>query len=359
MSIKCRTGAGEQHQPYRRDVLAFIRPRGAGLSLPFFLAHRSCIQHHLAIIHCSVALGIHEDGATSGPGAFVGMSLHQQLTRSLQRAGRCSQCLRLDRQQRASSSRTFSTATRRAGIAAPEIDLSQLPQRDSTKARIVPLSPSYFSSQPRFTDNLVQLQTLIGRYGDRPTLAPAAAPRITWKSLMQYRRTVGENVRESRYKRIRNLLTRLNLIHPSLRPDEVVAVIERHKRDLDPLDQKRRPQIIDEFGRAYANGRRKTSRANVLLVEGDGQILINGRSIVQHFGRVHDRESAVWPLKITNRLDKYNVWATVHGGGTTGQAESLTLAVAKALLVHEPALKPTLRRGTTILSLYLHRGCMS
>ncbi len=47
----------------------------------------------------------------------------------------------------------------------------------------------------------------------------------------------------------------------------------------------------------------------------------------------------------TDRIDKYNVWALVSGGGTTGQAEALTLAVGKALLAQEPALKPALRRG--------------
>jgi hypothetical protein len=58
-------------------------------------------------------------------------------------------------------------------------------------------------------------------------------------------------------------------------------------------------------------------------------------------------------LKATHRLDKYNIFALVKGGGLTGQAEALTLAVAKALLVHEPALKPALRRGKSTSSLSL------
>lgn len=95
-------------------------------------------------------------------------------------------------------------------------------------------------------------------------------------------------------------------------------------------------------------GRRKESTAKVFLVEGTGEVLVNGHSIVQAFPRTHDRESALWALKITQRMDKYNVFALVSGGGVTGQAESLTLALAKALLVHEPALKPALRRGKHI-----------
>ena len=85
-------------------------------------------------------------------------------------------------------------------------------------------------------------------------------------------------------------------------------------------------------------------------MEGTGEVLVNGRSLVQSFPRIHDRESAMWALKITQRMDKYNVFALVSGGGLTGQAESITLALAKALLVHEPALKPALRRGKSFLS---------
>lgn len=73
--------------------------------------------------------------------------------------------------------------------------------------------------------------------------------------------------------------------------------------------------------------------------------MINGKSIVQAFPRLHDRESAIWPLKVSQRIDKYNVFALVAGGGVTGQAEAVTLGLARALLVHEPALKPVLRRA--------------
>ena len=78
---------------------------------------------------------------------------------------------------------------------------------------------------------------------------------------------------------------------------------------------------------------------------------MNGKSLLEVFPRVHDRESALWPLRCTQRLDKYNVWASVRGGGTTGQAEAITLAVARALLIHEPALKPTMRSGRSSLTL--------
>lgn len=121
--------------------------------------------------------------------------------------------------------------------------------------------------------------------------------------------------------------------------------MEPYKRDVNPYGIIRRPGTIDSDGRAYGVGRRKSSSARVYLVQGEGEVLVNGKSINSAFGRIHDRESALWALKATGRADKYNVWALVSGGGSTGQAEAITLGLARALMVHEPMLKPALRRG--------------
>lgn len=163
--------------------------------------------------------------------------------------------------------------------------------------------------------------------------------------LSQYRSTIGETIAASKYSRVLLLLNRLNRIHPKLRPAGLNKILDSYIRPGSAEIQKAKPGTIDEFGRSRAVGRRKEASATVQLVEGDGQVLVNGRKLLEVFPRVHDRESALWALKVTERMDKYNVFALVQGGGTTGQAESVTLALAKALLVHEPALKPVLRRG--------------
>ena len=128
-------------------------------------------------------------------------------------------------------------------------------------------------------------------------------------------------------------------------PAEVKDAMDFYKRDNNPFGQTRRPAIIDEDGKVAEVGRRKSSSAKVYLIPGNGEVRVNGRSLNIAFGRIHDRESALWALKATERMDKYNVFALVKGGGTTGQAEAVTLGVAKALLAFEPALKPALRRG--------------
>jgi small subunit ribosomal protein S9 len=136
-------------------------------------------------------------------------------------------------------------------------------------------------------------------------------------------------------------------------PPELSGAMQIYKRDVDPYATVRKPLVVDEDGRACGVGRRKSSSAKVYLVQGEGEVLVNGKSINNVFGRIHDRESALWALKATNRMDKYNVWALVTGGGSTGQAEAITLGTAKALMVFEPALKPALRRGESLTSLLI------
>lgn len=240
--------------------------------------------------------------------------------------------------------------------AAPEIDFEKADREASAedrkraqaflrKLRVVPESPSYFTARPSFTDDYLHLQTLLRRYIELPALKPAEAPRIAWREFGTYQGMVNEPLRSSRFKRLVKILKRLNLIHPQLMPDEVQIALNDWARDIQPFNNRPAPIEIDEFGRAAAVGRRKSSSAKVWVVEGEGDVLVNGKPLHQMFARLHDRESVVWALKATQRADKYNIFATVHGGGTTGQAEALTLAIGKALMAHEPDLKPALRRG--------------
>lgn len=231
--------------------------------------------------------------------------------------------------------------------AAPKIDIKLLARRFrlAEHARAVPASPSYFSRTPRFNDRYLALQKLMQTYEHLPTIPTADAERVAWKTLSDLRQSFGEPVKATDYVKCLAIVKRLHQIHPDLKPTEVKEALEDFKRDVQAFLNVPNPIPIDKFGRALGVGRRKTSTARAFVVEGDGQVLVNGKSLAEYFGRVHDRESAVWALHATDRMDKYNVWARVEGGGTTGQAEALTLAIAKALLAHEPALKPALRRG--------------
>jgi ribosomal protein S9 len=168
---------------------------------------------------------------------------------------------------------------------------------------------------------------------------------MAWFKLAQFRDYVGEPVPMKKYKSLLKILQRLNRIQPEVVPDQVRSELGKFLRPGNPYATQIVPRTVDENGRARAKGKRKESTAVVQLVEGEGEIVVNGKSLVEMFQRVHDRESALWALRITQRMDKYNAWIRVKGGGVTGQAEAITLAIARALLLHEPGLKPALRKG--------------
>ncbi|KAF4965857.1 hypothetical protein FSARC_6377 [Fusarium sarcochroum] len=223
-----------------------------------------------------------------------------------------------------------------------------LPFQGIEHARTVPNSASYFSREPQFNEMFLRIARLLTKHHSLPTLRPSEAPPTAWVKLEEMRSKLGEPIKASHYAKVMRVAKRLNIIEPSLFPPEVKVALDEFKRDINPFMNVPHEVTVDVYGRAVGVGKRKESTARAWVVEGTGEVLINGKTLSQAFGRIHDRESAVWALQATERLDKYNVWALVEGGGTTGQAEALTLAVAKALIVHEPALKTALRKAGCI-----------
>ncbi|KAL1898398.1 37S ribosomal protein S9, mitochondrial [Ceratocystis pirilliformis] len=213
-------------------------------------------------------------------------------------------------------------------------------------ARMIPASPGYFSRHPFFSEGLVELQRLVSDHRSLPR-APKSVTTIPvqWRTLEEYISVTREPIREVEYKQALGLCEELMKIHPSIMPDEVRLVLGKWKADVTETVEHVKPHHIDYMGRSLGVGKRKSSTARAWVIEGTGEVIINGKPITEAFGCIHDRESALWALHSTNRMDKYNVFAIVQGGGTTGQAEALALAVSKALLGHEPALKPALRRA--------------
>ena len=93
----------------------------------------------------------------------------------------------------------------------------------------------------------------------------------------------------------------------------------------------------------YGTGRRKNAVARVRIVEGTGKITINGKDIDEFFGLETLKVIAKQPLTVTNTLTKYDVIATVKGGGFTGQAGAIRLGIARALLEANGEYRPTLK----------------
>ena len=94
-----------------------------------------------------------------------------------------------------------------------------------------------------------------------------------------------------------------------------------------------------------ATGRRKTSVARVRLLDGTGQFTLNGKSLDQFFPQAAHRMRIVEPLKLVDLEGRYDISATLEGGGTTGQSDALRLGIARALVEIDPELRTTLKKA--------------
>jgi small subunit ribosomal protein S9 len=106
----------------------------------------------------------------------------------------------------------------------------------------------------------------------------------------------------------------------------------------------RREQQLDNYGRAYATGRRKDAVARVWLKPGSGKIVINGREQDVYFARPTLRLIINQVFDVTDRKGQYDVEATVKGGGLSGQAGAVRHGISTALTRFEPALRTTVKR---------------
>ncbi len=91
------------------------------------------------------------------------------------------------------------------------------------------------------------------------------------------------------------------------------------------------------------SGRRKTAVARVYMSEGTGNLIINGKDYKNYFPTLVLQYKCHQSFKVTDTDGKYDVKANIDGGGTTGQAEALRLAIGKALIEINPEWKPLLR----------------
>lgn len=93
-----------------------------------------------------------------------------------------------------------------------------------------------------------------------------------------------------------------------------------------------------------ATGRRKTAVARIQLVPGAGKVQVNGREFEDYFTTPAQKTIALMPLQTADSLKKFDVKVKAHGGGLVGQAGALSLALARALIQVDPALRPTLKK---------------
>ena len=95
----------------------------------------------------------------------------------------------------------------------------------------------------------------------------------------------------------------------------------------------------------YGTGRRKTSIARVRLLTGEGEVVVNGRSLEEHFGNAVNESDVRMPFRVTGTEGHFNAMIKVEGGGVTGQAGALRLGVARALILIDAENRPALKKA--------------
>ena len=94
---------------------------------------------------------------------------------------------------------------------------------------------------------------------------------------------------------------------------------------------------------AYGTGTRKRATAKVWLIPGGGEITVNGMEPLKYFGRKDLVDIIKSPLLTSGLGSNFNVKAKVTGGGIAGQAGAISLGIARALIKHDPNLRPPLK----------------
>jgi small subunit ribosomal protein S9 len=92
-------------------------------------------------------------------------------------------------------------------------------------------------------------------------------------------------------------------------------------------------------------GRRKTSVARVRLTDGTGSMSLNGRPLEVYFPSMAQRLRILEPMRLAGFDGRYDVAATLEGGGLNGQTDALRLGIARALVEIHPEVRRTLKRA--------------
>jgi small subunit ribosomal protein S9 len=92
-------------------------------------------------------------------------------------------------------------------------------------------------------------------------------------------------------------------------------------------------------------GRRKEAVARARLRPGTGQLTINGRAFEVYFPTASQRMAVSEPLRVADRLESFDIDASIHGGGVSGQAGALRMAIARSLVQTDPDVRPALKKA--------------
>jgi len=95
----------------------------------------------------------------------------------------------------------------------------------------------------------------------------------------------------------------------------------------------------------YATGRRKTAVARVWLTPGDGDVMVNKKNPEEYFGGIFFQNKLARPFTVTEAEKKYNISATIKGGGKSAQVDALVHGISRALQEMDPEMRLPLKKA--------------
>ncbi|WVF67542.1 hypothetical protein IAT40_002298 [Kwoniella sp. CBS 6097] len=264
-----------------------------------------------------------------------------------------------------------------------------------------PASPEFFTGRPTFHESLSALSSTIKSTQSSlrekhvyplpshlPTVSP---PRASWVSSEELSSLFDVKLRTNTLRQVMELLTELHHLrhisdmsgYPELvqKIDQALQNYERDeaKSSSDASSEKAGVAKVDQFGRAYGMGRKKTSSARVWMIPTpsaqsifssssttaeaatttsqtpqtesieSSSILINHAPLATYFPRPSDRETILRPLRISGFLGAFNIFAFARGGGVSGQAGAVALGVARALAILREDAKDVLQADGALM----------
>lgn len=236
---------------------------------------------------------------------------------------------------------------------------------DLDRLRVVPRMMAFYMANPALEEALRTLRALVDKYQDIPTVE--LTEKIHWVDPNTIYGETKEGLTKEQQQQFYSLLNRLSAIEPQLQPPTLRNLLYEMKdknsmatSDVGSVAGGQQSVVaamlrksLDQLGRSETVGRRKTASAKVYMARSHyptkpGQIYINNRSIEQFFPSIVQRQEALYPLKVTNTFAKFNIQASVRGGGQTSEAQAVALAIAKGISVQNPLL----------ISRLLEAGCL-
>jgi small subunit ribosomal protein S9 len=130
---------------------------------------------------------------------------------------------------------------------------------------------------------------------------------------------------------------------PEVEAPEVDETVTETEAAAPEARAPREPVIIDRPIQTV--GRRKEAVVRVRLVPGTGQFNLDGRTLEAYFPNKVHQQLIKAPLVTVDRVDSFDVYAHLDGGGPSGQAGALRLAIARALILVQPEDRPALKKA--------------